>query len=78
MLYTIMSISMTKQSIKYGLILIAAGGLSNGVDRVIHGSIIDVARIGNLTLNMADIYIVIGAIVIMKGIWEKDKALAKD
>lgn len=78
MLYTIMPISMTKQSIKYGLILIAAGGLSNGVDRVIHGGIIDVARIGNLTLNMADIYIVIGAILIMKGVWEKDKALAKD
>lgn len=50
---------------QWGLVLITAGGLSNLLDRLIYGGVIDYFRFGLWsTFNLADVSIVVGAILI--------------
>lgn len=57
----------TEQSYEYfGLSLIIAGVLSNGVDRVLHGGVIDYIRIGTFPVfNIADALIITGVAVLV-------------
>lgn len=48
------------------LILIFAGGVSNMADRIILGGVTDILHIGYLSLNIADLFIVIGIIMLFK------------
>lgn len=55
---------------RFGLLLFVAGGASNWIDRVLHGSVIDFLNIGLGPLrtgifNVADIAITVGAIVVV-------------
>lgn len=47
----------------YSLVFILAGGISNLIDRIIHGYVIDYANFINLNkFNLADLYILIGIV----------------
>jgi len=55
--------------LKFGILLIIAGGLSNITDRIIHGCVTDFIDLKFWPVfNLADIYITIGAIIIIKHI----------
>jgi len=51
--------------LKYALIPIIAGGLSNTIDRLYFHASIDIINISKLSLNIADIYIAIGALLVI-------------
>ena len=55
---------------KFGMIFLTAGAISNTYDRLIRGKVIDYigiqwknSRLRRLTANLADVYVVIGAVV---------------
>ena len=62
-------------AIKRGLsifdILIISGGLSNVIDRLSRGSIIDWITVFGLWFNLADIAIAIGVLGILYNVWTK-------
>jgi len=53
-----------KHLIVPGLLLMIAGGTSNIIDQLIHKSVLDIINAGVLNFNMADVYIVLGSILI--------------
>ncbi|PID82660.1 MAG: hypothetical protein CSB16_00025 [Clostridiales bacterium] len=59
---------LTEDTYFYGLILMAGGGISNLIDRLIRGSVIDwfsFKIIGNLYFNLADFFVFIGVILLL-------------
>lgn len=65
--------SLSKLSIPITLVL--AGGASNLMDRIVYGSIIDVAKIGSMYFNIADCAIIIGAVLAIMHILKKTEAV---
>lgn len=49
---------------KLGFLLIITGGISNVVERIFNGAVVDYFYIANGVLNLADFYIIIGIILI--------------
>lgn len=61
-LFSLRICSLTQQ---WGLILILAGGVSNTVDRLVYGFVIDSMTIGSASLNLADLAVILGATVVL-------------
>lgn len=57
----------------FGLALIIAGALSNLFDRAAHGFVVDYIRIGTSIFNGADVFIVIGALLVLLLDWQRKK-----
>jgi len=55
----------TSPSIALGATLLLAGGLSNLLDRAIYGYVQDILTIFSAHFNLADAYIICGAIIIL-------------
>ncbi len=53
------------KTIRYSATFLVAGGISNTLDRLYFSSSIDFIRIIDLSLNIADIYILIGSLAIL-------------
>ncbi len=51
--------------IKTGFLLLLSGGISNLIDILSYNSIRDIYRIASINLNLADLYIVIGCIIVL-------------
>lgn len=51
-----------------GLLLITAGGVSNLVDRAVHGAVRDSISVGTIFLNLADLAVLLGAAVVITGL----------
>ena len=56
---------------KFGMVLLTAGAISNTYDRLIRGKVIDYigiqwknSKLRRITANLADVYVVIGAVVV--------------
>lgn len=49
---------------KFGFLLIVVGGLSNFLERIIFGHVVDYVFIGTGVLNLADFYIILGIVFI--------------
>lgn len=49
---------------KFGFLLIITGGVSNVIERIFNGKVVDYFFIANGVLNLADFYIIIGIILI--------------
>jgi len=45
------------------------GGASNLIDRVVHGGVIDIIHVQAVAINLADIAIIIGAIMLLWAAW---------
>jgi signal peptidase II len=56
-----------------GLAGLIAGGVSNLIDRLRSGFIIDIVRVGDLHLNLADIFIVVGAVVAVVRVMQRPR-----
>ena len=57
------------------IILIISGGASNTIDRVLHGGVVDIFLSYQLHWNIADVYIVLGAtIMVVHTIFQSQKA----
>lgn len=62
---------MPGRSFQWGLLLIVSGGLSNLLDRLIHGGVIDIFRFFDLFIfNAADLLITIGVGMILLTWWQ--------
>lgn len=58
---------------RLGAWLILAGALSNLIDRVVAGGVIDIIGIGTLPrFNIADVMIVLGALSLLRGTWWRE------
>lgn len=55
----------SSRRVNYQLITILAGGISNLIDRLVWGGVRDIFTLGTLFFNMADMYIVIGIIMLI-------------
>lgn len=53
----------TMQS-RIGFIIICAGVISNTIDRIVHGYVVDYLRVFTGVFNLADVYIIIGVIIL--------------
>lgn len=54
-----------------GFTLVYVGALSNMIDRAIHGYVIDYFRVVTSMFNLADVYILIGVIILLREQWKK-------
>ena len=54
---------------KIGFLIIFAGGISNLWDRFYHGAVIDIIHGHSASWNLADIMILVGAVLIMLDMW---------
>lgn len=54
--------------IHHSMVLIGAGGLSNILDRLWHGGVIDFIPIGSAIFNLADLYVFAGATLALIGL----------
>jgi len=62
----------------WGFLLIVAGGVSNIIDRVFYGGVVDFINIGQLPVfNLADVMISLGVIFIIIGFVGKNKKTEK-
>ena len=63
-----------------GSALMIGGALSNAVDRVVHGAVVDFLNVSvpgihnPFSFNIADIWVFLGAALIIFGDWHEDKA----
>lgn len=55
----------TTQRSLLGLIIIISGGLSNLFDRLIAGVVTDIVTVYSLTFNLADLFIIAGAFILL-------------
>lgn len=60
----------------FGLVLLISGGLSNWIDRVVRGSVVDFLNLGVGWLrtgifNVADVAIMVGALAFLLGEWRR-------
>lgn len=59
--------------VRLGLWLLLGGALSNTLDRILHGGVVDIVSILDLSqFNLADVMILLGALSLLRGIWWKD------
>lgn len=64
-IYVLYCIAMHTGLLLYGYILIAAGGISNIIDRILYGAVFDFIDIHIVIFNLADIYILLGFLLIV-------------
>lgn len=62
LLLVFISITIKKPNV-YALILMFVGAISNLIDRIVSGGVVDYFQIGFLRFNLADILLTIGAII---------------
>lgn len=53
-----------QRNIKYGIMMIIAGGVSNAIDRIFRGYVVDVIGFGSTEMNVADFIILTGALFV--------------
>ncbi len=59
--------------VRLGLWLLLGGAFSNTLDRFLHGGVVDIISIFDLSqFNLADVMILVGALSIVRGIWWRD------
>jgi lipoprotein signal peptidase len=59
--------------IRLGLWLLLGGAFSNTLDRFLHGGVVDIISIFDLSqFNLADVMILLGVLSLLRGIWWKD------
>lgn len=61
----------------YALALITSGAISNLIDRVLYSATIDYIRIIHSIINIADILIILGVLLLLSDRREKNKRLSK-
>lgn len=60
---------------RLGLWLLLGGAVSNVIDRVLHGGVVDIVAIAGLSrFNLADVMIILGAVSLLRSAWWKDNA----
>jgi signal peptidase II len=63
-----------RSAARLGLWLLFGGALSNTIDRMLHGGVVDVIAIAGLSrFNLADAMIVMGAVALLSSLWRKDR-----
>lgn len=60
-----------------GLTFLLSGGASNLIDRVLYGYVQDIIAISSARFNLADIYIYIGAILLLIGVYQAEPQLSR-
>lgn len=60
-----------KKIIQYAIIAITAGGISNLIDHISRGQVADIITIDRLHFNIADVYIVLGSLLIIAKLFKK-------
>lgn len=60
----------------YALAFIASGAISNLIDRIVYSATIDYIRILGSVINMADILIILGVLLLISDRHEKNKRLS--
>lgn len=63
--------------IQIAVIAIIAGGVSNLIDYISRGQVTDIITIDNLHFNIADVYIVLGSLLIITRLFNKKPSLIK-
>lgn len=59
--------------VRLGLWLLLGGAFSNTLDRILHGGVVDIISIFDLSqFNLADVMILLGALSLLRGIWWND------
>ena len=59
--------------VRLGLWLLLGGAFSNTLDRILHGGVVDIISIFDLSqFNLADVMILLGALSLLRGIWWSD------
>lgn len=60
----------TRPPVRLGLWLMLGGALSNTLDRILHGGVVDIISVFDLSqFNLADVMILLGALSLLRGIW---------
>lgn len=54
-----------------GITLVIAGGVSNLLERLLTGIVTDITHIGSLSLNVGDIYVLGGAIIVVVALFKR-------
>lgn len=60
-----------------GLALIVGGGLSNLTDVAVHGQVLDIFVVKNLTFNLADVFIFLGFLIVAAHYFRRTKYKAQ-
>jgi signal peptidase II len=62
----------TPRSMTLGLTFIISGGVGNLIDRIIYGYVQDIIAIASARFNLADMYIVMGAVFLLWGVYQDE------
>lgn len=73
-LLALLAFKATRPPVRLGLWLLLGGAFSNTLDRILHGGVVDVVSVLDLSqFNLADVMILFGALSLLRGIWWKDR-----
>lgn len=61
-----------------GLVFLLAGGAGNLIDRLLYGYVQDIIAVLSVRFNLADIYIFVGATLLIMGVYEVEKGVVTE
>lgn len=71
-LLVLLSVDVKRAPARLGVWLIIGGALSNTLDRILQGGVVDIISIAGLSVfNLADVMILLGALALLRSIWWK-------
>ncbi len=72
--YTALAAKKEEKVIQFAIVTIIAGGVSNLIDHISRGQVADIITMNYLHFNIADVYIVLGSLLIIAKLFKKSSA----
>lgn len=72
-LLALLAFKAQRPPVRLGLWLLLGGAFSNTLDRILHGGVVDIVSVLDLSqFNLADVMILLGALSLLRGVWWKE------